>query len=102
MRDNEDYYSQVNWRLIRYADILLRYAEVLNELGMTADAYQYIDMVRERSDMAPLAQAYPEIGNDPKRFLERLKMERVLELAGKAPDGKILSDGGFRHPRSRR
>lgn len=95
MRDNEDYYSQVNWRLIRYADILLRYAEVLNELGMTADAYQYIDMVRERSDMAPLAQAYPEIGNDPKRFLERLKMERVLELAGESTRWEDLKRWGI-------
>lgn len=84
MRDNEDYYSQVNWRLIRYGDILLRYAEVLNELGMTADAYQYVDRVRERSNMAPLAEAYPEIGNNSDRFLERLKMERVLELAGES------------------
>lgn len=83
-RDNEDYYSAVNWRLIRYADILLRYAEVLNELGMTADAYQYVDMVRARANMAPLAEAYPEIGNDADAFLERLKMERVLELSGES------------------
>tara|TARA_R110002020_G_scaffold259768_2_gene473708 strand:- start:40963 stop:42492 length:1530 start_codon:yes stop_codon:yes gene_type:complete len=81
-RDNEDYYSQVNYRLIRYADILLRYAEVLNELGMTTQAYQYVDMVRARSNMAPLAQTHPEIGNNPDLFLNRLKIERVLELAG--------------------
>lgn len=83
-RDNEDYYSAVNYRLIRYADILLRYAEVLNELGMTSEAYQYVDEVRARANMAPLAEAYPEIGNDPVRFLERLKIERVLELSGES------------------
>lgn len=83
-RDNEDYYSEVNWRMIRYADILLRYAEVLNELGMTADAYQYVDMVRARANMAPLAEAYPEIGNDADAFLGRLKIERVLELSGES------------------
>lgn len=83
-RDNEDYYSQVNYRLIRYADILLRYAEVLNELGMTSEAYQYVDMVRARSNMAPLDEAYPSIGNDQNAFLERLKQERVLELAGES------------------
>lgn len=83
-RDNEDYYSEVNWRLIRYADILLRYAEVLNELGQTADAYQYVDMVRARANMAPLAQAYPGIGTNQQAFLERLKLERVLELAGES------------------
>ncbi len=83
-RDNEDYYSAVNYRLIRYADILLRYAEVLNELEMTSEAYQYVDMVRERSYMAPLAEAYPGIGNDKNKFLERLKIERVLELSGES------------------
>ncbi|MBZ9731238.1 RagB/SusD family nutrient uptake outer membrane protein [Salegentibacter sp. JZCK2] len=83
-RDNEDYFSGVNWRLIRYADILLRYAEVLNELEMTSEAYQYVDIVRARSNMAPLAEAYPEIGNDQDRFLDRLKIERVLELSGES------------------
>lgn len=83
-RDNEDYYSQVNYRLIRYADILLRYAEVLNETGNTAGAYQYVDMVRARANIGTLAVAHPEIGNDKTKFLEQLKMERVLELAGES------------------
>ncbi|PWB27939.1 RagB/SusD family nutrient uptake outer membrane protein [Flavobacterium sp. HTF] len=83
-RNNEDYYSQVNYRLVRYADILLRYAEVLNELGNTADAYQYVDLVRARVNLNTLAVAHPEIGNDHDKFLERLKMERVLELAGES------------------
>ncbi|MCA1918885.1 RagB/SusD family nutrient uptake outer membrane protein [Flavobacterium piscis] len=83
-RNNEDYYNQVNYRLVRYADILLRYAEVLNELGNTAGAYQYVDLVRARSNMNTLAVAHPEIGNDHDKFLERLKTERVLELAGES------------------
>lgn len=83
-RDNEDYFSQVNLRMVRYADILLLYAEVLNELGNTADAYQYVDMVRARANMAPLATAYPGIGNDADLFLDRLKTERVLELCGES------------------
>ncbi|WP_433830053.1 RagB/SusD family nutrient uptake outer membrane protein [Flavobacterium anhuiense] len=83
-RNNEDYYSQVNYRLVRYADILLRYAEVLNELGNTAEAYQYVDMVRTRANMNALATVHPEIGNDHDKFLERLKMERVLELCGES------------------
>jgi len=83
-RDNEDYFSQVNLRLIRYADILLLYAEVLNELGNTAQAYQYVDEVRARANMLPLATAYPAIGVDQDLFLERLKVERVLELCGES------------------
>jgi hypothetical protein len=83
-RSNEDYFSQVNIRMIRFADILLMYAEALNELGQTSDAYQYVDRVRQRSRMAPLATAYPAIGNDQNLFRERLKMERVLELSGES------------------
>ena len=83
-RNNEDYYNEVNYRQIRYSDILLMYAEVLNELDMTSQAYQYVDMVRARANMAPLATAYPEIGNNQDLFLERLKKERVLELCGES------------------
>lgn len=81
-RNNEDYFSQVNLRVIRYADVLLMYAEALNELGQTGDAYQYVNQVRARSKMAALATAYPAIGNDKTLFRERLKMERALELCG--------------------
>jgi hypothetical protein len=34
--------------------------------------------------MAPLEEAYPEIGTDHDKFLDRLKTERVLELAGES------------------
>lgn len=83
-RTNEDYFSQVNNRVIRYADVLLMYAETLNELGQTADAYQYVNRVRARSKMAELATAYPAIGTDKTLFRERLKVERALELCGES------------------
>jgi hypothetical protein len=68
--------------LIRYADVLLLYAETLNENGKTNEAYPYVDRVRERSNMRPLAEAHPEIGNNQELFLEQLKHERVIELSG--------------------
>lgn len=83
-RTNEDYFAQNNFRLLRYADILLMYAEVLNELDQTADAYQYVNTVRARVGMAPLATAYPAIGTDKTLFRNRLKVERVLELCGES------------------
>lgn len=83
-RTNEDYFSQVNYRIIRFADILLMYAEALNEMGQTQDAVPYVDLVRARSNMAPLAEAYPAIVNDQGLFRQRLKMERVLELCGES------------------
>ncbi|HMI05828.1 MAG TPA: RagB/SusD family nutrient uptake outer membrane protein [Pedobacter sp.] len=94
-RDNEDYFNQVNFRVIRYADVLLMYAETLNELNQTADAYQYVNRVRQRSNLAPLATAYPGIGTNKTLFAERLKMERALELCGEGvrwPDLKRWGD----------
>lgn len=83
-RNNEDYFNEINFRMIRFADILLMYAEVLNELGQTAAAYQYVDRVRTRANMRPLATAYPAIGSDKNAFRERLKIERELELCGES------------------
>lgn len=83
-RNNEDYFNEINVRNIRFADVLLMYAEVLNELGQTGAAYQYVDRVRTRSSMANLAVAYPAIGTDKTLFRNRLKIERTLELCGES------------------
>ena len=94
-RNNEDYYSQVNFRVIRYADVLLMYAEVLNELDQTALAYPYVDQVRSRVNLRPLALAYPLIGMNKDLFRERLKMERAKELFSEGvrwPDLKRWGD----------
>lgn len=77
-KNEEGYRSPNNYRVIRYADVLLMYAEVLNELGRTQEAYPYVDRVRERSGLAPLSTALPGLGQD--MFLEQLKKERLLEL----------------------
>jgi hypothetical protein len=66
--------------IIRFADVLLLYAEALNENGKTTEAYQYVDMVRERSNMEQLSVTRP--GLDKTAFLEQLKHERVVELSG--------------------
>ena len=39
-----------NWPFLRYADVLLIYAEALNELGKGDDAISYLNMVRQRSN----------------------------------------------------
>ncbi len=38
-----------DYPVIRYADVLLMYAEASNELGNSANAYTYINMVRKRA-----------------------------------------------------
>ncbi|AKD58373.1 membrane protein [Spirosoma radiotolerans] len=79
-KNEEGYRSPNNWRYIRYADVLLMYAEALNATGKTAQAYPYVDQVRQRAGLAPLSTARPGLTQD--QFLNQLKHERVTELSG--------------------
>ncbi|RYY20622.1 MAG: RagB/SusD family nutrient uptake outer membrane protein, partial [Chitinophagaceae bacterium] len=81
-RDFESFNSPNNYRVVRYADVLLMYAEALNGLNRTAEAYPYVDRVRERAGMLPLTVARP--GLSEPQFLEQLKHERIVELSGEA------------------
>ena len=42
--------ADANWPFLRYADVLLIFAEAQNELGVPADAITYLNKVRERSN----------------------------------------------------
>jgi hypothetical protein len=79
-KNEEGYRSPNNWRFIRYSDVLLMYAETLNALGRTAEAYQHVDRVRQRVNLPALSDVRPGMGQD--EFLEQIKHERLLELAG--------------------
>lgn len=79
-KNQEGFRSPNNYRLIRFADVLLMYAECLNGLNRTADAYAYVDRVRHRAGLATLTIAKP--GLNPAQFLTQLKHERITELAG--------------------
>jgi hypothetical protein len=74
----ENFSSGINYRLIRYADILLLQAEALNELGQTANAVPLVNQVRARVGLAPIAAV------DYNQTSLRLYMrdERGRELAG--------------------
>ena len=47
--------GSVSFTILRYADVLLMYAEVMNELGKTADALPYLNQVRQRAKLAALS-----------------------------------------------
>ncbi len=68
-----------NWRIIRYADVLLMLAEALNEDGMTAEAVNYVNMVRQRmgSGLMPISTGLSK--EDAKQAIID---ERAMELAG--------------------
>jgi hypothetical protein len=76
-KSTDSYFSGINNRVIRLADIYLLYAEALNELGRTAEGIPFANRVRARVNMAPLPA-----GMSQADFRLQLRHERVLELAG--------------------
>ncbi len=67
--------------IIRYADILLLYAEALNENGKTSEAHEYVNEVRARSNMNDLEVTAGRELNQAE-FGEQIKHERLVELCG--------------------
>jgi hypothetical protein len=77
-RGDEDFDSPNNFRVMRYADVLLLQAEALNEQGQTAAAVPLINLVRQRAGLAPLVA-----GSFTQATLRtQLRHERVTELTG--------------------
>ena len=67
--------SRANWKVIRYADVLLMYAEALNENGKTTEALVQLNKVRTRAGLA----AYSGLTQAQTR--ENIYLERRLELS---------------------
>jgi hypothetical protein len=78
--NGEVFHSGNNYRFLRYADVLLLYAEALNQLNQTAQAYAFVDKVRTRAGLRTLTVAMP--GLSQAAFLAQLKHERITELSG--------------------
>lgn len=79
--------SNVNWYILRYSDVLLLYAEALNEWkhGPTTEAYKAVNQVRERGygqlvSSSDVEYQLPE-GLSEKDFREAVRKERAYELA---------------------
>jgi hypothetical protein len=75
-----------NWSVLRYADILLMYAEVLNEIGFVADgdAFNYLNLIRDRAGLDPITSdnADPAYrAADQQAFRLAIEHERRVELA---------------------
>lgn len=77
--DEFDWRSGINERIYRYADLLLMYAEVLNETGETDAAYDYVQMVRDRVNLPDLREVKPNMTQQ--QMFEQIAHERFLELA---------------------
>jgi hypothetical protein len=80
-------YLGLKWQILRYADVLLMFAEAENELnGPTAAAYNAINMVRRRGYGKPVSTVDPTVdipaGLTKAEFFKYLVRERALELGG--------------------
>lgn len=67
-----------DWPVLRYADVLLLYAEVLNETDGPDAALPYINMTRSRAGLADLTSAQAANRHQMRMAIEK---ERRLELA---------------------
>ncbi|UII19900.1 RagB/SusD family nutrient uptake outer membrane protein [Fulvivirga ligni] len=85
-RANEQTNSSINFRVIRYADVLLMMAEVENELGNIGPAVDYMNEVRERAGMPYYGTTEMNDAGYPvstkEEVFNALVHERRVELAG--------------------
>lgn len=81
-KDETEWRSGIHERVLRYADILLLYAECLNELNQTNDSYTYIQIVRDRANLPDLATSKPGMTQQDMRW--QIAHERALELCFEA------------------
>jgi len=81
VRDDVDFLGTnvgTNWRIIRYADVLLMSAEAKNEQGKTGEAETLLNQVRER------AMVDKKEGLSQDQMRQAIIDERVLELSGES------------------
>jgi hypothetical protein len=67
----------INFPIIRYADVLLMYAEVLNTQGNTAAAVPFVNRIRQRAGLPALSTSLSSAD-----FTTALRRERRSEFAG--------------------
>ena len=65
-----------NWKVLRYGDVLLMYAEALNENGKTSQAIPYLNQIRVRADVPE----YP-LDMTQSETRDAIALERRLELS---------------------
>ena len=71
----------IDWPVIRYAEILLSYAEALNEYDPTnTDIVGCLNQVRLRAGVPPIEEVYPEAIDDPEAMRKLIRRERQVEF----------------------
>ncbi|MGY0041158.1 RagB/SusD family nutrient uptake outer membrane protein [Pedobacter sp. NJ-S-72] len=76
-------YGPTDFPILRYADVLLMWAEALNELGSTGDAIAKVNEVRSRAGAVVLQMgngSLPTYVSDQTNLRERIRNERRVEF----------------------
>lgn len=71
----QDWDAALNYKVIRYADVLLMLAEALTEAGSPAEAATYLNMVRGRAGLPPLPSTLSQA-----EMRARIEHEMLMEL----------------------
>jgi len=76
-RDNNEgiFISEINEKALRYADILLLYAETLTMQGRTAEAYPLVNRIRTRALLAELPAGYSQ-----GQMMAEIEHQRMVEF----------------------
>lgn len=83
--------SPTDWIEIRFAEVLLNWAEAANEIGLSGEAYTALVQIRERAGLEPGGDGLYglQAGMDMDALRNAIMLERRLELAF---EGKRSSD----------
>jgi starch-binding outer membrane protein, SusD/RagB family len=73
---DQNWEASLNYKVLRYADVLLMYAEALNEQGQFANAATYVNLVRGRASVNQPAVT----GTSQTQMRDVILHERLLEF----------------------
>ncbi|HTJ48962.1 MAG TPA: RagB/SusD family nutrient uptake outer membrane protein [Cyclobacteriaceae bacterium] len=71
--------SGINYPVVRYADVLLMYAECQANTSNIPDAAKYVQIVRDRANLPDRESEFAAYSLD--QFMTQLAHERIMELA---------------------
>jgi hypothetical protein len=94
--NDQNWEATINYKVLRYADVLLMYAEALNEQGQPAQAAAFVNLVRARVGLRPLsaglsqaqmraailAERAKELGLEGQRWRDLGRQNLFADLAG--------------------
>ena len=92
--------SAMNIVIYRYSELLLDYADVLNELGKTADAINRVQEVITRHGSVPAKADYWAAGQSQDDLRRKIFIERVLETVGELnswDNVRMMGTDGLKH-----